>query len=62
MGQFSGHYKALMIIRDAEIINPRLAVEGIAVSLITTVFGLIILAVSAIVWFGLRSRLAGAAS
>jgi biopolymer transport protein ExbB/TolQ len=57
LGQFSGHYKALMIIRSAEIVNPRLVAEGIAVSLITTVFGLGILAISALVWFGLRCRL-----
>jgi uncharacterized membrane protein len=62
MGQFSGHYKALMIIRSAEIINPRLVAEGIAVSLITTVFGLIILALSAMIWFGLRCRVAGTAT
>jgi len=62
MGQFSGHYKSLMVIRNAEIINPRLVAEGIAVSLITTVFGLIILAISAMIWFGLRCRVASTAS
>jgi biopolymer transport protein ExbB/TolQ len=57
MGQFSGHYRALMVIKDAELVNPSLVAEGIAVSLITTIFGLIILAVSAIVWFGFKCRL-----
>jgi biopolymer transport protein ExbB/TolQ len=57
MGQFSGHYKSLTIIRNAEIVNPRLVAEGIRVSLITTVLGLVILAISAIAWFVLRCRL-----
>jgi hypothetical protein len=57
LGQFTGHYLSLMVIRNAELVNPRLVAEGIAHALITTVFGLVILAVSAIAWFGLRCRL-----
>lgn len=57
LGQFSGHYLSLMAIRDAGLVNPALLAEGIAVSLIPTVFGLVILALAAVVWFGLKCRL-----
>jgi biopolymer transport protein ExbB/TolQ len=57
LGQFSGHYLSLMAIRDAGLVNPAYLAEGIAVSLIPTVFGLMILALAAIVWFGLKCRL-----
>jgi hypothetical protein len=57
LGQFSGIYRSLMVIRSAPAVNPGLVAEGLAVSLITTIFGLCILGVSGIVWFGLRCRL-----
>jgi biopolymer transport protein ExbB/TolQ len=59
LGQFTAGYISLMIIRSAEIVNPALVAEGIAVSLISTVFGLFILIGSALIWFGLRCRLNG---
>jgi biopolymer transport protein ExbB/TolQ len=62
LGQFSGHYLSLMVIRDAGLVNPALVAEGIAVSLIPTVVGLTILAVSAVVWFGLKCCLNSLAS
>jgi hypothetical protein len=57
LGQFSASYKSLMVISQAGMLSPQLIAEGIAVSLITTIFGLGILVISAIVWFALKSRL-----
>jgi biopolymer transport protein ExbB/TolQ len=59
LGQFSGAYLSLMAIRRAGLVDPALLAKGIAVSLITTVFGLTILAVASVVWFALRCRLNG---
>ena len=57
LGQFSGVFKSLMIISHAPAVNPALVVEGMAVSLITTILGLAILGLSGIAWFALKSRL-----
>jgi biopolymer transport protein ExbB/TolQ len=57
LGQFTGMYRSLSIIRSFGVINPSLVAEGIAVSLLTTLFGLMILMFSALAWFGLRCRL-----
>jgi biopolymer transport protein ExbB/TolQ len=57
LGQFSGSYLSLMAIRKAGLVHPGMLAEGIAVSLLSTIFGLAILAVSALLWFGLRCRL-----
>ena len=57
LGQFHATYLSLTIIRQAEMINPALVAEGMAVSLISTLMGLGILAIAGLAWFGLRSRL-----
>lgn len=57
LGQFSGMYKSLTVIRGAGVIHPGMVAEGMAVALISTVLGLTILAVSGIAWFGLSCRL-----
>ena len=57
LGQFTGGYLSLMAIRKAGLLNPALLAEGIAVSLITTLFGLAILIFAALAWFALRCRL-----
>jgi biopolymer transport protein ExbB/TolQ len=49
-------------IRQAGVLNPALLAQGIAVALITTIFGLLVLAFSAIAWFILRWRLRKALS
>ena len=56
LGQFTGGYLSLMVIRRSPIVNPALVAEGIAVALLSTVFGLITLIVSGLIWFGLRCR------
>lgn len=57
LGQFTGSYISLMIIRRSPVVDPARVAEGIAVSLISTVFGLTIFMISSLVWFGLRWRL-----
>lgn len=57
LGQFSGIYKALMVIQRAGVVHPGRVAEGLAHSLITVLLGLGILAFSGIVWFGLKCRL-----
>ena len=47
-------YLSLSAIRQAGLVNPNLLAEGISVALITTIFGLLILAYSAVAWFTLR--------
>jgi biopolymer transport protein ExbB/TolQ len=56
LGQFSGLYLSLQVIRHAGVISPQRLAEGLAVSLITPLTGLVILVVSAVIWFGLRAR------
>jgi hypothetical protein len=57
LGQCNGLYISLSIVARAEGMNPQLFMEGLAVSLIPTLFGLGILALSSVIWFALRHRL-----
>jgi biopolymer transport protein ExbB/TolQ len=54
LGSLIGFYLSLSTIRAAGAVNPSLMAEGIAVALISTIFGLLILAYSAVAWFTLR--------
>jgi biopolymer transport protein ExbB/TolQ len=54
LATFTGLYLSLSVIRRAGLVNPNLVAEGISVALITTIFGLLILAYSALAWFTLR--------
>ena len=56
LGQYSGMYRSLIVISQAGVINPALVALGIAESITTTIFGLMILVVSSIAWFFLRGR------
>jgi biopolymer transport protein ExbB/TolQ len=56
LGQLKGQYLALQIISQAQMISPNLVAEGMAVSLITTLFGLMQLAFAGIAWFTLSTR------
>jgi biopolymer transport protein ExbB/TolQ len=62
LGSLSGLYLSMSAIRQAGVLNPALLAQGIAVALITTIFGLLVLAFSAIAWFILRWRLRKALS
>lgn len=57
LGQFMGLYLSLQAIREAGVVSPPMLAQGLAVSLITPVSGLVVLLVSATIWFGLRWRL-----
>lgn len=56
LGQYSGMYRSLNVIAEAPVINPSLVALGIAESITTTIFGLLILLISSIAWFTLRAR------
>ena len=51
IGQASGLYNALNVIARAKQVSPNIVAMGFAESLTTTIFGLTVLLVSAIVWF-----------
>lgn len=55
LGTLVGVYQAAGSIQGAGEVSASLAWGGIRVALITTLFGLIIFAVAALAWFGLRS-------
>ena len=55
LGQASGIYRALMVVARAPEISPPVVIQGFAISFITTILGLVLLLVSALVWLGLRS-------
>ena len=56
LGQYSGMYLSLSAIIRAPVISPGMLAAGIAESITTTIFGLMILVVSSIAWFLLRGR------
>jgi hypothetical protein len=55
LGQFSGLWHALGAISKADAINPRLVAIGLMESFSTTILGLIILVLSSLIWFALRT-------
>jgi biopolymer transport protein ExbB/TolQ len=57
LGQLIGLYSAFQAIENAGDISPALVAGGFRVSIITTLYGLIIYAFSLLIWFGLSSLL-----
>jgi biopolymer transport protein ExbB/TolQ len=57
LGHFHGLYLAMQAISRASDISPAIVAMGYGVSLITVLFGLLILLISALIWFVLRWRL-----
>jgi hypothetical protein len=55
LGQANGIYLALRAISQAPQISPPMVMEGFAISFLTTIMGLLLLLVSALAWWGLRS-------
>ena len=55
-GQCLGLFQAFMAIEAAGDISPAMIAGGLKVSMITTLYGLIILLVSLLIWIILRSR------
>ncbi len=56
LGQISGIYNALNAIYRATEIDPRIIYMGFAESFTTTLYGLWVLLLSAIIWFALYMR------
>ena len=56
LGHFHGLYLAMEAISRASDISPAIVAMGYGVSLISVLFGLLILLISAIIWFILRWR------
>ena len=56
LGHFHGLYMAMEAISRASDISPAIVAMGYGVSLITVLFGLLILLFSSIIWFVLRWR------
>jgi uncharacterized membrane protein YjgN (DUF898 family) len=55
LGQWTGLYKVTTFLRDAPMFNPAALADGIAESLQTSIIGLGILLLAALLWLGLRS-------
>ncbi len=56
LGQVSGIYRALNIIINAKEIDPQIVALGFAQSFTTTIFGLTVFIVAAVIWFALYTR------
>ena len=57
LGQFIGIFSAFGSIEQAGGVAPALLASGLKVSMITTMYGLIIYIISIATWFGLTSKL-----
>lgn len=57
LGQFVGLYSALQVISQLESVSSAILAEGIRVSSITTIFGMIIFVLSYLMWFVLKTIL-----
>ncbi len=56
LGQVSGIYRALNVIASAKEIDPKIVAMGFAESFTTTIFGLALFVVAAVIWFALFAR------
>jgi uncharacterized membrane protein len=56
LGQVSGIYNALNVIIRAQEIDPKIVAMGFAESFTTTIFGLAVFLVAAVIWFALYTR------
>lgn len=54
LGTFGGIYQAAGFMEQAGAVNSAVVWGGIKVALTTTLFGLLVFAVAALIWFGLR--------
>ena len=55
LGQLSGTYLALNTIASATSISPSIVAEGMAIALVPTLMGILLLLASALAWAALRS-------
>lgn len=56
-GQLMGLYQAFKAIEAAGSVSPAILAGGLKVSMITTLYGMLIFLVSYLIWFGLDYRL-----
>ncbi len=56
LGQGLGIYQALYAIQMAGDISPALIMGGIKVSMIAPLYGILILLISSLIWFGLKIK------
>ena len=56
LGTFLGTYQAATFIESAGQVSSTLVWGGIRVALTTTVFGLVVFSLAALVWMGLRTK------
>ena len=55
-GQCLGLFQAFMAIEAAGDVSPAMLAGGLKVSMITTLYGLFILLISFLIWFGLKTK------
>lgn len=56
LGQLIGLYQAFQAISEAGSVSPGIVAEGLGISMITTIYGLLIYIVSMIFWLFLRIK------
>jgi hypothetical protein len=56
-GQCIGLFQAFMAIEEAGDISPAMIFGGLKVSMITTLYGLLIFLISFLIWFGLKQTI-----
>lgn len=57
LGQLVGLYEAMEIIQTVQDISPQLIYGGIKVSMLTPLYGFVILILSSIIWFFFRYQI-----
>ncbi len=57
LGQFLGLFQAFSIIAEVGTISPAILANGLKVSSITSIYGMIIFLVAYLLWFGLNAML-----
>jgi hypothetical protein len=62
LGQGLGIYQALYAIQQAGDISPALIIGGIKISMIAPLYGIIILLIASLIWFGLKVKFIAGAS
>lgn len=55
IAQLTGLYRAAVVIVHATNVSPQIIAEGVLVSFNTTLFGLYVLLISALLWLALRA-------
>ena len=54
LGQFIGLFSAFEVISGGMAVSPEMMAGGVKVSMITSIYGMIIFVISYLIWFGMR--------